>query len=384
MLRIYNDKYIFVLISIILFFPKLTIIPLANYWQGIRIEDIIILFLLIHILTQPNFFFVFHRNIKNNFLLFIPFFFLSAFIGIINGFATPVVIILRLIEYCVLIIYFQNIKINYKKLTKVLYFFLIINFIISIFQYFEVIGHFSSKGYIEANSLYKISGLMSGTWELGFASVISYFIICESNKKKNFFFLIILILILLLGKTKGNIIAFFVCLFFFNLPKYKKIKIKLTSIVIIFILFLISIYILFNITNLNPLYLLEITKNFFIHLEVPEFDQNNVNYYSYIYRLENWLIFYKQFLTNIFTIFFGSGSTSIYYESFIIRILFSFGIFGTILVLILCKNIKKYILIFCLLSGITLDYIASIKLFFILFLYFKTLKDFEIYKNKVH
>ena len=32
-------------------------------------------------------------------------------------------------------------------------------------------------------------------------------------------------------------------------------------------------------------------------------------------RMEHWLVFYKQFLHNSFTIVFGSGSTFMYYES---------------------------------------------------------------------
>ena len=100
-------------------------------------------------------------------------------------------------------------------------------------------------------------------------------------------------------------------------------------------------------------------------------------YYSWAYRLIAWSESANSFNTNIFTNLFGTGYTSIYYESFIIRILFANGFIGILILFILSLRIKFYMIFFLLLSGFSLDYIASFKMFIILFLYFKCMKFLE-------
>ena len=94
-------------------------------------------------------------------------------------------------------------------------------------------------------------------------------------------------------------------------------------------------------------------------------------------RIEHWLIFYKQFLTNPFTIIFGTGSTFMYYESTIFRILFGTGIFGLLFVIYAIRKIPLHILILFLISGLSLDLLLSFKIFLSMLLYFYIQKKVE-------
>ena len=100
-------------------------------------------------------------------------------------------------------------------------------------------------------------------------------------------------------------------------------------------------------------------------------------YYSWAYRLQAWSVHADYFNQNIFTNLFGTGYTDIYYESFILRILFANGIIGLAILCILVLRIKLYMIIFLLVTGLSLDFVVSFKIFIILFLYFTYLKNFR-------
>tara|TARA_B100000767_G_scaffold52735_1_gene48234 strand:- start:279 stop:638 length:360 start_codon:yes stop_codon:yes gene_type:complete len=112
-----------------------------------------------------------------------------------------------------------------------------------------------------------------------------------------------------------------------------------------------------------------LNQNMFSDLSTVE-----TQYYSWAYRIKFWSVDADMFNLNIFTILFGTGYTSIYYESFILRILFGNGIIGLAVLCIFALRMKLYIIIFLLMTGFSLDFIASFKMFIVLFLYFKCLK----------
>ena len=99
------------------------------------------------------------------------------------------------------------------------------------------------------------------------------------------------------------------------------------------------------------------------------------------YRIEHWVPFYKQFLLNPFTIVFGSGSTFVYYESTVFRILFGTGIFGLIFVIFSIKKIPVHILLLFAISGLSLDLLLSFKIFLTMLLYFY-IKEKTKYDNR--
>ena len=136
--------------------------------------------------------------------------------------------------------------------------------------------------------------------------------------------------------------------------------------------------------NLDILFLLEslLRLVFFNQNVFDDFAKGNYinmenQYYSWAVRLKEWSVQSNLFNTNIFTNLFGTGYTRIYYESFLLRILFANGIIGLLVLLILSLRIKFYMIFFLILSGLSLDYVASFKMFIILFLYFKCIKFLE-------
>ena len=128
-----------------------------------------------------------------------------------------------------------------------------------------------------------------------------------------------------------------------------------------------------NYLKMNLEVYLELTKmfkNFIFNFEGPDLNTLDGRLWSMAYRIDHWLIFYKQFFHNTFTIVFGAGSTFIYYESTIFRILFGTGIFGLLFVIYSIKNISLHILFLLIVSGLSLDLLLSFKIFFTLLLYF--------------
>ena len=77
--------------------------------------------------------------------------------------------------------------------------------------------------------------------------------------------------------------------------------------------------------------------------------------------------------SHILTIF-GSGGSLIYTESFMIRVLTSFGILGSLLVIYLSRNLPLFFIIFILVSGLTIDMFVSFKIFLFSFLLIMILK----------
>jgi len=180
-------------------------------------------------------------------------------------------------------------------------------------------------------------------------------------------------MILYLANTRGVMISFFVSLFFLYFRNFK------ISILQFFILPLI-VYAFYFLTlkyfSLDITILLEslIRLIFFNQNMFEDLSNTGNQYYSWAYRLADWSVYANEFNKNIITNLFGTGYTAIYYESFLFRILFANGIVGLVILSILILRIKFYMIIFLLLTGFTLDFVVSFKMFVILFLYFRCLQ----------
>ena len=116
--------------------------------------------------------------------------------------------------------------------------------------------------------------------------------------------------------------------------------------------------------------LIPMLHDFIFYQEKPSLDQLDGKLWSMAYRIDHWLVMYNNFLLNPFTIIFGSGSTAMYYESAIFRILFGAGIFGFLFVLFALRNFPLHILVLLLITGLTLDLLLSFKIFLTLLFYF--------------
>ena len=110
--------------------------------------------------------------------------FVSYLVGYLSGISygyIDIITIVRIIEYSTIILFFSNVSFtgdDNKKIILFLKILLIINFLVSLGQYFEVVGYYSSRGYHEPDFDYwRVFGILSGSWELSFVTSISYFII---------------------------------------------------------------------------------------------------------------------------------------------------------------------------------------------------------------
>tara|TARA_B100000579_G_C22847900_1_gene865522 strand:- start:5601 stop:6752 length:1152 start_codon:yes stop_codon:yes gene_type:complete len=366
-------KVVYFLFFFLLLFPKISIISLPGYKQGIRIEDLVTFVLLLFILYNYKKFHFLGNSGEIKFFLFTIFIFFSYLIGVYNGVSIEIFSVFRIIEYFTLLIFFSTFYLDKNKITRILKLVIILNLLIILAQYFEIIGYFSSTGYTSPKVFgWKATGVFSGQWELSFVISVCYLIIFENQKKKFDRYFFLTVIIIYLSGTKSVQLAFIISILY----TYFKFYFNYLSIikVIIFIsLFILLLSLVIGYYNMEVKYLLTTLYDLFMNNTVPQFTEDNVEYSSWIHRLHNWQIYYSNMQLNIFTFLFGVGYMGIYYESFIFRILFGNGILGLLILFIFVYKINFSILLFLLISGITLDFIASFKIFLILYLYFKML-----------
>jgi hypothetical protein len=171
-------------------------------------------------------------------------------------------------------------------------------------------------------------------------------------------------------------ISFFLSIIFLY---FGKIKINIFYLIVVFLFFygffiFTNKYFQFDLLLLSEslLRLIFLNQNIF-----EDYGSRGVQYYSWAIRMEAWARYADLFNTNIFTNLFGTGYLSIYYEAFIFRILFANGVIGLVILCIFFLRLKLYMIIFLLLASLSLDFIASFKMFIILFIYIKYLKFLE-------
>ena len=388
LLKFQNYAFIIIIFCI----PKIDLIDVPNYHQGIRLEDIL-LFIIFFILLLSNKLFFKREDIGSNFILFFPYLF---FVYIISFYiidrVPSLAIIIRYLQYIVLIIYLSKINVEKKFIKKICYYLLLINGLLVLLQVNGIVGTFTSLGYILPENIEnnRYAGLYGGSWELGNAVIIIFYIITSDKNLKPItfvLFLIITFLLILESKTKTAMFAFVVSLLF----KYKDYVIS--KIIIILPLIYLALFLFFNleIINLNKdsffeklfkldlKYIYKIFFDFFINQTQHELTGFNTEYWSLIYRTRHWEYSYSIFLSSLPSMFIGTISTEIYYDSLILRILFNFGIIGSIIIFFLAlRNIPIYFLVYLIISGLTLDILISFKLFSLILLYFYSLKPQRI------
>ena len=362
------------LLLFLLIVPKFNLINISNSWQGIRVENLISAVLLLTILFNPKNFKI-NDNLK--FYLFCAIIFISYLVGITNNLHVHVATLFRTFEYIIFVLFFSNFKLDYKKIISFFKILIILNLIICLLQYFNIIGFISSRGYFEPDyDLWRAAGLFSGSWELSFISSVLCFLIYHSEGKKFDIYFFCTLIILYLAGTRGVMISFFLSIIFLY---FGKIKINIFYLIVVFLFF----YGFFIFTNkyfqFDLLLLSEsLLRLIFLNQNILEdYGSRGDQYYSWALRMEVWAYHANLFNKNIITNLFGSGYTSIYYESLIFRILFANGVIGLIILCIFFLRLKLYMIIFLLLASLSLDFIASFKMFIILFIYIEYLKFLE-------
>jgi len=380
----------FTLISFLLIFPKIDLINILNFHQGIRAEDLIVTLFAIS-LYKSNLF----KIKKDDFGYYFYLYFIIIFISIINGliyFNQIWIILPRYLEYIIILIYFNRSNPNLESIFLILRIYLVANFIVVILQQNGLMGEFSSLGYQNPLNLTddRPTGLTGGPWELSNCSAIIFFTLLLDNKQsdfKKYIFSFIIIYLILATKSRTIIVAFifaFTFYLYFNVVKKKNFYVFLMILIsFVFIVILnFDIVVSFFYDLKIYLELFPIFENFIFKLEKPDTETLDGRLWSMAYRIEHWLILYNQFLLNPFTIVFGIGSTLMYYESTLFRILFGTGIIGLVFVLYSIKKIPLHILILLIINSFSLDLLLSFKIFITLLLYFFILNKVKYdYRN---
>ena len=201
----------FILIFILLIFPKLDLIDIPNYHQGIRIEDLVVVYIAISLYFSGSF------EIKRKdfgYFFYIYFFILLA--SIIHGslyFNQQWLILPRYVEYIIILIYFNRNNPDLSSIFLILRLYLLLNLIFVILQQFNLIGEFSSLGYESPNQLTddRPTGLTGGPWELSNSCAIIFFALMLDSKQSNFskyFYSIVVVYLILATQSRTILVSF--------------------------------------------------------------------------------------------------------------------------------------------------------------------------------
>lgn len=402
---------------ILVFSPKIDIISIPNFWQGIRLDDLVILFYSIYYFYYNKY--KIFPNLVNQkmtgyyWIIFFPYLVFSMILAKYFGIDSSWIIALRYLEYIALIIILNQLDPPSEKIVLFFKIYIILNFVVVILQYFEFLGGFTSKGpfkfdkniitsicfltcdfgymknYVQPGGFLnsRSPGITAGPWELAINLSIAFFAITffEKSTKKLMFYIILIVIMMLIGQSRGIIFGF-IAGSLFLLNDFKK-TIKLFSIIFIFI----SLIYLFDIFNFKE----TADKKFFIDyftlvkIIIGSFSGNlptensilGTGLESMFYRASSWQESISKILQSNYLIFFGSGAPMLYTESLIIRIITSFGIVGTFIVIYFARNIPIFFIVFLLVVGITIDIFVSFKIFLFTILFLFIYKKNRIDQN---
>ena len=382
-----KNLYPFIVI-ILLFMPKIDLVAIPNYRQGVRIEDLFFLFFTAYFFLNYKKIFLKSNYQFRSILIFITYFFFSNFVGYYSNLPIMSFGILRFFEYIILIIFLNNLNVTGLFLKRIIFIYILVNFFVVLLQQFDLIGSFTSLGYLPSSHAYnaRAYGLTGGSWELGVVSSISFFIFLrfEENRMNIFITFLLTLTLITLSEARGSFIAFFATILFIYITSISFRNLLLIIMALASLVFLssyLNINYIINVTDQGLLHDIndflagmsdfeflkigELLKNFILHNEVPPryvIMETHPDLLSFIIRLNFWSSLYHEFNTNIFTQLFGTGFTKIYTESLLIRIWFTTGYVGIILLICLLKDMKIYQLIFFILAGFTLDIFISFKI----------------------
>ena len=263
----------------------------------------------------------------------------------------------------------------------------LINFILVILQKFSLVGSFTSLGYLDPDHQLssRVMGLSGGSWELGVIIGLCYFIVVKFERpsfKTIIFYFFLVLYINLEAQSRINFIGFVIANIFFLKEFINKRKfIGLFSLILLFLITSIILIEFLNITSFQRLIKtnysqsLEILKYFILFLDLPNRDLLDTSVWSLWYRLSLWLKIIPDYFSNFFTILFGAGNYIVYFESGILRIIFTTGILGLLYAIYMSRKIEVYILVYFLIIGLTLDIFNSFKIFNLTILYYRLIYE---------
>jgi hypothetical protein len=398
-----NTIYLYSLL-ILVFVPKIDLLSIDGYWQGIRTEDLILFVYCLYFLVNYDKEFLKTPYQYKAVLIILIYSLFTNSIGYYSGLKILTAVPIRFVEYIILIIFLNNLPIKGESLKNISIVYILVNLLAVIAQEFDLIGAFTSLGYLAPDHPLnaRALGIAGGSWELSILAPLSFFMFLkyENSRYKILTMFIALLIIMILAEARANFVTFIVvCLLLFM--KRSSLKVLITFLVGLFIIvflglvsylsnhqaffesvnFLNEISIFNRIRNMEILLLFDWIKDFIVNNNAPniyEIAKNKSEMLSFAYRLNFWSQLYTEYKTNIFTTTFGTGMTRVYVESTLIRIWFTSGYIGLILVLYMSRKLPVYQFVFFLLTGFSLDIFISFKIMlFALLLNKKTKTRYE-------
>lgn len=169
-----NKKFIisFGLIACMLM-PKIDLIFVPGYYQGLRYDDFFLLIGLIYIILQRK---IFLHVFPGRHIYFVFYGIIFAY-GIFSFYEFGLITIIlaaRWLEYSIFFVLLFYSSLNLRHIRKLIIIYIFINSIVVILQFFGIVGGIYSHGYIESVDS-RTSGITGGSWEL--AAVLSLFIV---------------------------------------------------------------------------------------------------------------------------------------------------------------------------------------------------------------
>jgi hypothetical protein len=395
-IKTYPFWKLFTLIAFV-FSPKIDIISIPNFWQGIRLDDLIILFYSILFFFSnkskiyPNL--INSKIFGFNWIIFFPYLVFSMIIGKLFQIEPSFIILIRYMEYIALIIILNQLDYPKEAILSCFKVYILINFVIVLLQYFDLVGGFTSRGmyhladikeicllncdlgfwknYIPAGEFLsdRVTGISGGPWELSMNLSLSLFSLAlfEKKIKKIAPYFLMTILIMMIVQSRGIVFGFVAgSLFIFN-------DLKKSIIIIFFLLIFIILIYLINIFNFREIINERFFVNYFelIKIIISAFTGNltqasiyeNTGLESMWWRAYHWQQALSDVKKSSIMIIFGNGGHHIYVESFIIRLITSFGIVGSLLTIYLSRKLPLFFIVFIFVTGITIDMFISFKIF---------------------
>lgn len=409
---------------IFVFSPKIDVISIPNYWQGIRLDDIIILIYLFFFIFKHKF--KVYPNLINpeifgfKWILFFPYLLISMIIGKIYLLNPQWIIVIRYIEYIGLIIILSQMNFKEDKVLLIFKIYILLNFFVVLLQYFELVGGFTSRGncdkaindvksycfdkeditsicffscdlgfmknYVLPGGFLnkRVPGITGGVWELSVNLSICIYALMLLEKKlyKILPYLFLVIIMLFIAQSRGIIFGFVSGAIFLLNDRKKTAVIFILSISLLLIIYFLNLFnfkqvitdrFIIDYITLTKIILGTFTGDLPLKIEIL-----GTGLESMWYRASTWQELLLHLKNSIILTIFGSGGSLIYTESLLIRIISSFGILGSLIIVYFSKNLPLFLLVFILVTGLTVDLFISFKIFLFFCLLLIMLKKIKL------
>ena len=350
MITIYKSSIISIGIFLCILMPKINIIQIPGFYQGLRYDDLFLLVGIIYILL--------HKQISTNifpggkgYYIFYGFILINGFISsFIYGYVS-FLIALRWLEYTIFFMLLYYSSLSHSKVKHFVMFYIFINTIVSPLQNYGYMGAIYSFGYIskgESLVTSRPSGITGGSWEIP-AILALYIIPIIADKSFRLSTKLLLVILATVpvyysGTRTGMVVFFFSVLLSF-LTYY---RIKLFNLLIVI--------------GIALLFMGQKRMSFIMEFE-PTYSMK-IRFYAWYEKLIG--MDYINYLIGK-----GLGYSGKVVDGMIARIFLDFGIIGLVLYSMyyywfLRKH--KIILLILLLYSVSIDVFSSSKIMFTLFL----------------